>query len=175
MKYFIKDSDKEVQMGQTIEVEQKVMTSLGEGVCKTQVVVTPENVGLLVKKGFLVQKEEENGMSPAIKEHWGKLKPYVRRFARKNDMPLVPAILFFASLQEVSPLAQIHVLLETISEVKNRGKSPASRVFCLSPICGFKIAMVSLEASKFTPVFYSRDDAEEAHELIKPFLAAVHE
>lgn len=175
MKYFIKDSDKEVQMGQTIEVEQKVTTSLGEGICKTQVVVTPENVGLLVKKGFLVQKEEEKGMSPALKEHWEKLKPYIRRFARKNDMPLVPAILFFASLESVSPLAQIHVLLEIISEVKNRRKSPASRVFCLSPICGFKIAMVSLEASKFTPVFYSRGDAEEAYELIKPFLAAIHE
>jgi hypothetical protein len=59
MKYFIKDSDKEVQMGQTIEVEQKVNTSLGEGVCKTQVYVTPKNIGLLVKQGFLVQKDEE--------------------------------------------------------------------------------------------------------------------
>ena len=175
MKYFIKDSDKEVQMGQTIEVEQKVTTSLGEGVCKTQVVVTPENVGLLVKQGFLVQKEEEKGMSPAIKEHWEKLKPYIRRFARKNDMPLVPAILFFASLEEVSPLVQIYVLLETISEVKNRGKSPAPIVYYLSPTCGFEIAVVNLKASKFIPVFYSRDDAKEAYELIKPFLAAIHE
>lgn len=175
MKYFIKDSDKEVQMGQTIEVEQKVTTSLGEGVCKTQVVLTPENVKMLVKQGFLVQKEEEKGMSPANKEHWEKLKPYIRRFARKNDISLIPAIMFFASLEQVSPLAQIHVLLETISEVKNRGKSPASTVYCLSPICGFKVAMVNLEASKFTPVFYSRADAWEAHELIKPFLAAIHE
>ena len=175
MKYFIKDSDEEVQMGQTIEVEQKVTTSLGEGICKTQVVVTPKNVGLLVKQGFLVQKEEEKGMSPATKEHWEKLKPYIRRFARKNDMPLVPAILFFASLEQVSPLAQIHVLLETISEVKNRGKSAAPTVYYLSPMCGFEIAMVNLRASKFTPVFYSRDDAKEAYELIKPFLAAIHE
>lgn len=175
MKYFIKDSDKEVQMGQTIEVEQKVMTSLGKGVCKTQVVVTPESVGLLVKQGFLVQKEEEKGMPPATKEHWWKLKPYIRRFARKNDMPLVSAILFFASLEQVSPLAQIHVLLETISEVKNRGKSAAPTVYSLSPTCGFGIATVSLKASKFTPVFYSRDDAKEAYELIKPFLAAIHE
>ena len=114
MKYFIKDSDKEVQMGQTIEVEQKVTTSLGEGVCKTQVVLTPENVRMLVKQGFLVQKEEEKGMSHATKEHWEKLKPYIRRFARKNDMPLIPAIMFFASLEQVSPLAQINVLLETI-------------------------------------------------------------
>ena len=175
MKYFIKDSDEEVQMGQTIEVEQKVTTSLGEGICKTQVVVTPKNVGLLVKQGFLVQKEEEKGMSPDLEEHWEKLKPYIRRFARKNDMPLVPAILFFASLEQVSPLAQIHVLLETISEVKNRGKSAAPTVYYLSPMCGFEIAMVSLRASKFTPVFYSRDDAKEAYELIKPFLAAIYE
>ena len=175
MKYFIKDSDEEVQMGQTIEVEQKVTTSLGEGICKTQVVVTPKNVGLLVKQGFLVQKEEEKGMSPDLEEHWEKLKPYIRRFARKNDMPLVPAIMFFASLEQVSPLAQIHVLLETISEVKNRGKSAAPTVYYLSPMCGFEIAMVSLRASKFTPVFYSRDDAKEAYELIKPFLAAIYE
>lgn len=175
MKYFIKDSDKEVQMGQTIEVEQKVTTSLGEGVCKTRVVITPESVGLLVKQGFLVQKEEENEMSPALKEHWEKLKPYIRRFARKNDMPLVPAILFFASLEQVSPLAQIHVLLETISEVKNRGKSPAPIVHYLSPVCGFGVTMVDLKASKFAPVFYSKDDAKEAYELIKPFLAAIHE
>ena len=175
MKYFIKDSDKEVQMGQTIEVEQKVTTSLGEGVCKIQVVVTPENVGLLVKQGFLVQKEEEKGMSPATKEHWEKLKPYIRRFARKNDMSLVPAILFFASLEQASPLAQIHVLLETISEVKNRDKSPTSTVYYLSPMCGFEIAIANLKASKFTPVFYSKGDAKEAYELIKPFLAAIHE
>lgn len=175
MKYFIKDSDEEVQMGQTIEVEQKVTTSLGEGICKTQVVVTPKNVGLLVKQGFLVQKEEEKGMSPDLKEHREKLKPYIRRFARKNDMPLVPAIMFFASLGQVSPLAQIHVLLETISEVKNRGKSAAPTVYYLSPMCGFEIAMVNLRASKFTPVFYSRDDAKEAYELIKPFLSAIHE
>lgn len=175
MKYFIKDSDKEVQMGQTIEVEQKVVTSLGEGVCKTQVVVTPENVRLLVKKGFLVQKEEENGMPPALKEHWEKLKPYIRRFARKNDMPLVPAILFFASLEQVSPLAQIHVLLETISEVKNRGKSPNSIMFYLNPCNGFKTTIVSLRASKYCPIFFSESDAKEAYELIKPFLAAIHE
>ena len=175
MKYFIKDSDKEVQIGQTIEVEQKVTTSLGEGVCKTQVVVTPENIGLLVRQGFLVQKEEEKGMSPATREYWEKLKPYIRRFARKNDMPLVPAMLFFAELEQMSPLAQIHVLLETISEVKNRGKSSAPMVYCLSPVCGFGIAMVNLKASKFVPVFYSKDDAKEAYELIKPFLAAIHE
>jgi hypothetical protein len=175
MKYFIKDSDKEVQMGQTIEVEQKVVTSLGEGICKTQVVVTPENVGLLVKQGFLVQKEEEKGMSPVTKEHWEKLKPYIRRFARKNDMPLIPAILFFASLEQVSPLAQIHVLLETISEVKNRGKSPAPVAYYLSPVCEFGIAIVNPKASKFVPVFYSRDDAKEAYKLIEPFLVAIHE
>lgn len=175
MKYFIKDSDKEVQMGQTIEVEQNVVTSLGEGVCKTQVVLTPENVELLVKQGFLVQKEEEKEESLATKEHWEKLKPYIRRFARKNDMPLVPAIMFLASLEEVSPLAQIHMLLETISEVKNRGKSPASTAYYLSPVCGFQMTTVDPKNSKFTPAFYSRDDAKEAYELIKPFLAAIHE
>lgn len=175
MKYFIKDSDKEVQMGQTIEVEQKVITSLGEGVCKTQVVITPESVELLVKQGFLVQKEEEEGMPPATKEHWWKLKPYIRRFARKNDMPLVSAILFFASLEQVSPLAQIHVLLETISEVKNRGKSAAPTVFYLSPSNGFKPVIMNLRASRYCPTFFSKSDAEEAYELIKPFLAAIHE
>lgn len=175
MKYFIKDSDKEVKMGQTITVEQKVNTSLGEGICKTDVKVTPENVGLLVKKGFLVQKEEEKEESPATKDHWEKLKPYIRRFARKNDISLVPAILFFASLEGVSPLAHIQVLLEIISEVKNRDKSPAPTVYCLSPICGFEVAVINLRDSKFTPVFYSWDDAKEAYELIKPFLAAIHE
>ena len=172
MKYFIKDSDKEVQMGQTIEVEQKVTTSLGEGICKTQVVVTPENVGLLVKKGFLVQKEEEKGMSPATKEHWEKLKPYIRRFARKNDMPLVPAILFFASLEQVSPLAQIHVLLETISEVKNRGKEGEQRYFC-DPIRSYKVT--EYLCHPMLPGFVDMADAKEAYELIKPFLAAIHE
>lgn len=175
MKYFIKDSDKEVKMGQTIEVEQKVTTSLGEGICKTQIVLTPENVGLLVKQGFLVQKEEEKEMSLDLKEHWEKLKPYIRRFARKNDMPLVPAIMFFASLEQVSPLAQIHVLLETISEVKNRGKSPNSYMFYLNPCNGFKATIVGLRASKYCPTFFSKSDAEEAYELIKPFLVAIHE
>lgn len=175
MKYFIKDSDEEVQMGKTIEVEQKVTTSLGEGICKTQVVVTPKNVGLLVKQGFLVQKEEEKGMSPDLEEHWEKLKPYIRRFARKNDMPLVPAIMFFASLEQVSPLAQIHVLLETISEVKNRGKSAAPTVFYLSPSNGFKPVIMNLRANRYCPTFFSKSDAEEAYELIKPFLAAIHE
>jgi hypothetical protein len=82
--------------------------------------------------------------------------------------------MFFASLEQVSPLAQIQVLLETIAEVKNRGKSPAPTVYCLSPTCGFKVVMVSPK-SKFIPVFYSGDDAKEAYELIKPFLAAIHE
>jgi len=172
MKYFIKDSDKEVQMGQTIEVEQKVVTSLGEGICKTQVVVTPENVGLLVKQGFLVQKEEEKGMSPATKEHWEKLKPYIRRFARKNDMPLVPAILFFASLEQVSPLAQIHVLLETISEVKNRGKEGEQKYFC-DPVRSYRVT--EHLCHPMLPGFIDMADAKEAYELIKPFLAAIHE
>ena len=172
MKYFIKDSDKEVQMGQTIEVEQKVTTSLGEGVCKTQVVITPENIGLLVKQGFLVQKEEEKGMSPNLKEHWEKLKPYVRRFARKNNIPLVPAIMFFASLEQVSPLAQIHVLLETISEVKNRGKEGEQRYFC-DPIRSYKVT--EYLCHPMLPGFIDMADAKEAYELIKPFLAAIHE
>jgi len=159
-------------MGQTIEVEQKVVTSLGEGICKTQVVVTPENVGLLVKQGFLVQKEEEKGMSPATKEHWEKLKPYIRRFARKNDMPLVPAILFFASLEQVSPLAQIHVLLETISEVKNRGKEGEQKYFC-DPVRSYRVT--EHLCHPMLPGFIDMADAKEAYELIKPFLAAIHE
>jgi hypothetical protein len=42
-------------------------------------------------------------------------------------------------------------------------------------VCGFEVAMVNPRASKFVPVFYSREDAWEAYELIKPFLAAIHE
>lgn len=175
MKYFIKDSDQEVKFGQVIEVEQKVNTSLGEGICKTKVEVTPENIGLLVKQGFLVQKDEKKEEEFNLEAHWQKLKPYIRRFARKNDMPLTATLLFLASLEEVSPIANIQVLLETISEVKNRGRSAAPTVYYLSPTCGFELSVVNLRASKFAPVFYSKDDAKEAYELIKPFLAALHE
>jgi hypothetical protein len=67
------------------------------------------------------------------------------------------------------------VLLETISEVKNRGKSPASTVFYLGPVNGFKPVLMNLRSSRYCPTFFSKSDAEEAYELIKPFLAAIHE
>ncbi len=170
MKYFIKKSGQEVKLGQVIEVEQKVNTSLGEGICKTEVEVTPANIELLVKQGFLVQKDEKEEQFD-FEAHWQKLKPYIRRFAKKHDLPLPEAVLFLACLSATSKAAHVQVLLEVIAEAKNEGK-PGPMIFVLPPSHNFKVCRckTTLPSSKFVPRFCFREDAEEAYELIRPFL-----
>lgn len=170
MKYFIKKSGQEVKLGQVIEVEQKVNTSLGEGICKTEVQITPANIELLVKQGFLVQKDEKEEQFD-LEAHWHKLKPYIKRFAKKHGLPLPEAILFFASLSAVSSTAHIQVLLEIIAEAKNEGKL-GPMIFVLPPTHNFNVCRcrINISKNKFIPKFHSKEDAEEAYELIRPFL-----
>ena len=167
VKYYAKGTTKEVKVGQTLTVEMNVNTPFGVGRTQVDVVVTQATLEELIKKG-LVEKREDKAINAA--EILESLKPYIRRFARKHDLDFPKACVILAEIYELSPRAYIQVLLEQISEVKNRGKdkSLGVTVWGLNPFMGYNVGIAT--KNPCATVFLNRVDAMEAYKLLSPFI-----
>lgn len=166
-KYFVKGTDKEVKVGMTIQIETPADTDFGKGKAVVDVFVTQASLELLIKKGLVEKRDEftaEDG-----KKHMELLKPYIRRFARKNKVDFPQACIILAEIAEISPVAHIEVLLEQISEVLNRERTPGFSVYYLSPLNDYHIVAVP-RGKSVAPIFYNNEDAKEAYKLIAPFV-----
>lgn len=171
VKYYLKSTGKEVKVGETIEVEMLADTVFGKSTAKVDVLVTQSSLEILIQKGIVV-KEDDSLTEEQLKKHWDLIKPYIRRFARKEKVALPDAIAVFAYVGEISPVAHIDMLLEQIAEVKNRDKERDSQVYWLNPANNYAPSRLMGKSSCVIP-FYSYSDAIEAYGLIKPFVKAM--
>lgn len=169
VKYYLKDGQ-EVKIGNTVEIQKPIDTTLGKGTATVNVLVTQATLELLIKEGFVVKKDDNEWTEERLKGHFELLKPYIRRFARKNKMTYDDAVCALATILEMSPASHIQMLLEVMSEVMNREKSAAPVVFILSPSYDYRVSQINLKNAKLRPKFFSRADAERAYMLLKPFI-----
>lgn len=59
VKFFIKDSDKEVTLGSKLEIKVPVKTPYGESVCPINVTVSQMNIDRLLYDGFIEKRDDE--------------------------------------------------------------------------------------------------------------------
>lgn len=169
VKYYLKNGQ-EVKIGNTVEIQKKVDTTFGEGTATVKVPVTQASLELLIKEGFVVKKDDNEWTEEKLRRHFEMLKPYIRRFARKNKMTYDDAVHALAAIFEMSPVSHIQMLLEVMSEVMNREKPKAPSMFILSPFHGFNVYCTKYVRNKWIPRFYTEEDAKNAYMLLKPFI-----
>ena len=167
-KFFLKEDGKEIKLGEKIQISTLVDTSYGEGKAQVEVEISPATLKKLVDDGF-VTIEDDKPQKTEMQILFEKLKPYFRRFARKNGMSLPSCMGYFVLLSETSKRAHLLVLLETIAEVKNRDLKKGSKVYWLNPAANYKVAEVVGNHNNAV-VFYSPEDAVDAYKLLLPFI-----
>lgn len=164
VKYYLKNTDKEVKVGNTIEISIPGRTPYGEGKCEVKVLVTQATLSQLVKDGIVEAKDD---LVANLNEEM--YRPYVRRLARKCKLSFGEACEMLDTLLNVSPYAHVCLLLELIAEVSNRDKEPHSASYIVDPATR-RVSVISTEGNAFGPRFITADDARKASELIKPFI-----
>lgn len=158
-KYILKQSGKEVKVGDTIEMVQPVETIFGKTSITQDVEVDEEKLEILIKNRLVEVKEEEEDL----------LKPYIRKLARKMGFPFFGAVAFFQSLTEVSAFAAYQLLLLYISKDFNKGKD--LKDFAILSVIGVNGHVMSVrnECLNYAhiPVFTTEADAQKAIKILK--------
>ena len=162
-KYFLKEDHQEVKLGDKIQISAPVNTSYGQGRAHVDVVLTEANMKKLVDDGFIVAEKGKE------KIDFDSMKPYFRRFARKNEMSLPSCLMLLSLLLNTSKKAHLLMLIETIAEVKNRDLKKGDKVFWLNPAANYKPVEV-VGNHNHAVVFYSLKDAIETYNLLLPFI-----
>lgn len=163
-KFFLKEDGKEVKLGEKIQISTPVNTSYGEGKVHVEVEVSIATLKKLVDDGFVIIKDDEP-QKTEVQIFFENMKPYFRRFARKNGMSLPACMGYFLLLSETSKRAHLLVLLETIAEMKNRDLKKGPKVYWLNPAYNYSPVEVVGNHNNAV-VFYSVKDALDAHRLL---------
>ena len=167
-KLFLKEDGKEVRLGEKIQISTPVSTSYGEGRTQVEIEISPATLKKLVDDGFVIIKEDEPQETES-QNFLKNMKPYFRRFARKNGISLPACIEYFLLLFKTSKRAHLLVLLETIAEVKNKGLKKGPKVYWLNPAANYSRVEVT-DSYNNAVVFYSAKDALDAHRLLLPLI-----
>lgn len=167
-KFFLKEDGKEIKLGEKIQISTPVNTSYGEGKAQVEVEISPATLKKLVDDGFVIIKDDEP-QKTEVQIFFENMKPYFRRFARKNGMSLPACMGYFLLLAETSKRAHLLVLLETIAEVKNRDLKMGTKVYWLNPAANYSPVGV-VGNNNNAVVFYSAKDALDAYRLLHPLI-----
>lgn len=105
MKYFVKATGEEITIGDVI-VKKKSINKDGLLVnITTQFLVTESTLPNLIKKGIVVQKEDESDISRIT------IKKAIFHFAERTGMEAKAAFALFNTLEKVAPNARFSMLL----------------------------------------------------------------
>lgn len=168
IKYYLKNTDKEVKVGDRITISVPASTPYGDTLCEVSVLVTQESLKQLIKDNLVT---EENVLD------FNEYKPFIRRIARKNNLTLPEAIQLLDSIKEVSIYAHNALLLEAMAEVFNKYKVPAANcngiIYAYAPGPFGEDCTRCLGGPVSYPFFYDAEDARKALKLMKPFYEEV--
>lgn len=163
VKYFLKNTDQEVKIGNKITISYPVRTPYGESKHEFDVLVTQESLRQLIKDN-LVEAREVGGID------FNVYRPFVKRLARRMGTSLSVAADFLDAVKEVSPFAHNCLLIDLMAEVFNRDKKFGDRVYSVNMTSGLPVGRTG--SSFDEPVFADLDDAKRAIALITPFVIA---
>lgn len=162
IKYYLKDSDKEVKVGDRITISVPASTPYGQAKCDIDVLVTQESLNQLVNDNLVIKKEDNE-------VDFDLYKPFIRRIARKCGITFPEACELLDAIKSVSMNAHNAIMLEAMAEVFNRGMSagPKAQVYVIN--AHNHIACTMREGLN-CPFFITQENAIKALELLKPFL-----
>lgn len=168
-KYFLKSNGQELKVGQKIELSVPVETSYGAGVATTKVDVTEEVLTKLVADGFASEVDTQREL---LKKAIDKITPSLNTLVSKVDFDTEDGYLLCALLSDLSPMAYLTILIESMALTKNQGKTKDNKVWWLNPAAGFKPTIISTNNPFVNkgPVFYNQVDAIEAANILQPFI-----
>ena len=158
IKYYLKDNKQEVKVGDKITISVPTSTPYGQAKCVVNVVVTQESLKQLIKDGLVLSEEK----SPFNLEDY---KLFIRRLARKCNITFPEALELLDSIKSVSLYAHNTLLLEMIAEVFNKDKKIPYSVYVIGDN---SILYVDLK-NVHQPFFTTREDAQKAAYLMRPF------
>lgn len=157
VKYYLKDKNQEVKVGDRVTISVPASTPYGQAKCEVSVLVTQESLKQLIKDGLVVIKEEN-----AV--NFEDYKPFIRRLARKCNITFPEAVELLDSIKSVSIYAHNILLKEMMAEVFNRGKEHRPLEYYVN------YNAISCDGNNLPmPSFVDKEDAEKAHRLMKPF------
>lgn len=165
VKYFLKNSDQEVKIGNTIIISVPGKTPYGEGKCEVKVLVTHESLQQLVKDGLV----QARNVLIVKKDDY---KPFVRMLARRMKLSFDDTLEVLDSMLDASVYAHNCLLVDLMASCYNDGKKPNGKVYIIN-MYTWTIYAVSPD-THHGPVFYDIKDAQRALKLLKPFLAYVN-
>lgn len=169
-KYFLKSDNKEIKIGEKIQLKMPINTSYGEAEAIAEIEVNEKTLAQLVEDGFVEVKEEKSREELT----YDKLLPYFHRAVVRKDLGVYSdlALSLFSILRSISPKAFITLAFDVIAQEKNRGKqNPMKEYFYCDPEHDYKPC--TSYGEPFLPVFYRDSDAWHAYTMLKPLIAAL--
>lgn len=173
VKYFLKNTEQEVKIGNTVILTVPGKTPYGDGKCEVQVLVTQEILQQLVKDGFVEARDMRVSIKTVNKEIY---KPFIRRLARRLKISFDEALDALNHLLNSSPYAHNCLLVDLMAEVFNKDKRFGCAVYIIDMASNKPLAR-SVSSGPFAePVFADFEDAKKVCTLLTPFVAiAVHD
>lgn len=166
VKYFLKDSEQEIHMGDTIEIKVPFKTKYGEGFHQTKALITQATLHNLIEDGLIVKKE--------IKNKDGKFRsicePFVKELIEDTNLTLDEAMAAINLMKTLFPHTFTHLLLDMISRQWNKDKQKPRIVYMVN-LNMKNNSPIELHVGEYVkgPWFSSRNDAQKALMLITTF------
>jgi hypothetical protein len=163
VKYYLKNTDKEVKVGDRITISVPTSTPYGQAKCDIEVLVTQETLNQLVEDNLVDKREEQ-------KINFEYYEPFIRRIARKHDITFHEACEFLDNLKDISVHAHNAVMLEAMADVFNGDKVVGISNWVWIINAHGEVGSTQLQGI-VNPFFIDQKDAIRALSLLKPFLS----
>ena len=164
IKFFLKDTEQEVKVGEKVKFKTTTNTPYGETTCDIEVYVTERMLQKLLKDGIVVKKKVSD--TPDLEDY----KPYIWNIAKKMHIKFKDVLILMNGFTNISPNACNILMLESMAEIMNKGKKGTPQFYIV--LDNNNVTHVSsVETNLAIPMFISVDDATKAAKLIQPFYA----
>lgn len=168
-KYFLGKTDREVKLGSTISVRDRVNTSFGFNEVGFVVTLNKKNVKKFIDRG-IIREEDDNEID--VEKKFECMAPCIHSIFKKS--PFVSKKLLNI-LANISPKAHLQLLIENFSEIRNKDKKIGDCTWYLNPIAGYAPVKIMGKPSStmLATVFYDEQDAKEVYSLLSDFINAI--
>ena len=166
VKYFLKDSEQEIHMGDTIEIKVPLKTKYGEGFHQTEVLITQAILHTLIEDGLIVKKEIKN-KDEEFRSIW---KPFIKGLIEDTKLTFDEAMAAINLMKTLFPHTFSYLLLDIISRQWNKDKQKPRMVYIVN-LNMKNDDPIEFHIGKYVngPWFDSRKDAKKALMLITTF------
>ena len=171
-KYFLGKTDREVKLGSTISVREKVNTSFGFNEVGFVVTLNKKNVKKLIDRG-IIRVEDDNEMD--VEKKFEGMTPCIHRIFKKSPFIDASTKEMLNALSFISPKVHLQLLIENFAEIRNKDKKIGDCTWYLNPIAGYAPVKIMGKPSStmLATVFYDEQDAKEVYSLLSDFINTI--